>query len=145
MMKLSKLIELEGLAGSEFRLWTTALLISNSFHEDNAFTARSFSEVSKLPLREIVEMKQDFLELINYEVAIPHYEYLAFLESLDATYAFYTLCPMGIIHSPLVPVISRMPSPPGSPYPKGGRRMMTMAHPPSPPKRIISKGRRLHI
>jgi hypothetical protein len=153
MMKLSKVIELEGLAGSEFRLWTTrysiefltfpSLLISNAFHEDNAFTAKSFSEVSKLPLQEIVTMKMDFLELICYDVSIPHKEYMDWLRVLDSTYAFYTLYP------PLVPLITRIPSPPGgsSPYfvKARGDQKMIVNMPPSPPKRFLSQGRSFQL
>lgn len=101
-MKLSKVIELEGLAGSEFRLWTTALLIANNILEDNAFTAKSFSEVSKLPLPEIVTMKMDFLELVGYDLDLFNREYMDWLVVLDTRYAVYTL--RSLAPPPLAPM-----------------------------------------
>jgi hypothetical protein len=149
--KLSNVIEFDGLAGSEFRLWTTALLITNAYFEvckfkyfnnqDNAFTAKSFSEVSNIPLKEIVVMKMDFLELIAYEISIPQAEYHSWLSVLDTQYAGLSIGISTLY--PMVPTVARMPSPPYS-YPKEcgsmPRRQM-MYTPPSPPKRYLSKER----
>ncbi|KAK9448795.1 cyclin-domain-containing protein [Limtongia smithiae] len=59
-----------GTPGSEYRVFTVALVLANKFLDDNTYTNKTWAQVSKLPLSEITIMEVEFLSHINYELAV---------------------------------------------------------------------------
>ncbi|KAI8986516.1 cyclin-domain-containing protein [Pilobolus umbonatus] len=61
---------IQGSMGSEVRLFTTALILSNKFLDDNTFTNKTWSDVSSVPLSELNIMEIEFLSALNYRIYI---------------------------------------------------------------------------
>ncbi|ORX56960.1 hypothetical protein DM01DRAFT_1271828, partial [Hesseltinella vesiculosa] len=58
--------------GSEIRLFTTALVLSNKYLEDNTFTNKTWSQVSSIPINELNIMEMEFLCALEYNLHLPH-------------------------------------------------------------------------
>ncbi|KAK9389893.1 hypothetical protein V1515DRAFT_175899 [Lipomyces mesembrius] len=59
-----------GTPGSEYRVFTIALVLANKFLDDNTYTNKTWAQVSKLPVSEIGVMEIEFLKHVNYELAV---------------------------------------------------------------------------
>ncbi|KAK9246736.1 hypothetical protein V1506DRAFT_125819 [Lipomyces tetrasporus] len=59
-----------GTPGSEYRVFTIALVLANKFLDDNTYTNKTWAQVSKLPVSEIGVMEVEFLKHVNYELAV---------------------------------------------------------------------------
>ncbi|KAJ8663076.1 hypothetical protein O0I10_001253 [Lichtheimia ornata] len=57
---------IEGAEGSEYRLFTVALMLANKFLDDSTFTNKTWSEVSGMKLHDLNTMEAEFLEVIGY-------------------------------------------------------------------------------
>lgn len=57
-----------GCANSEFRIFSVALMLANKFLDDNTYTNKTWSEITKLPLNEITKMEVEFLTNIRYSL-----------------------------------------------------------------------------
>ncbi|KAK9377920.1 uncharacterized protein V1513DRAFT_435578 [Lipomyces chichibuensis] len=59
-----------GTPGSEYRVFTIALVLANKFLDDNTYTNKTWAQVSKLPVSEIGVMEVEFLKHVKYELAV---------------------------------------------------------------------------
>ncbi|KAK9474395.1 uncharacterized protein V1510DRAFT_412118 [Dipodascopsis tothii] len=59
-----------GNPGSEFRVFTVGLMLGNKFLDDNTYTNKTWSEVTKLPVGEICVMELEFLTHIKYSLFV---------------------------------------------------------------------------
>jgi hypothetical protein len=57
-------------AGSEYRSFTTALILANKFLDDNTFTSKTWSEVTRISTAELNAMEREFLHAIHYDLYI---------------------------------------------------------------------------
>src|SRR5699024_10376057 len=62
-------------ANSEYRVFTTALILANKFLDDNTFTNSTWAKMTKLPLAEISLMEMEFLKCLKYRLAVAHSEW----------------------------------------------------------------------
>ncbi|OZJ04357.1 hypothetical protein BZG36_02391 [Bifiguratus adelaidae] len=60
--------DVKGAPGSEFRLFTVALMLANKFLNDNTYSNKSWAQVSKLNVREINIMEIEFLVALKYNL-----------------------------------------------------------------------------
>ncbi|ORZ17857.1 cyclin-domain-containing protein, partial [Absidia repens] len=56
--------------GSEFRIFTTALILANKYLDDNTFTNKTWSDVSGIPVRELNIMEIEYLTALNYKLHV---------------------------------------------------------------------------
>ncbi|ORZ18532.1 cyclin-domain-containing protein [Absidia repens] len=61
---------LRGTLGSEFRIFTTALILANKYLDDNTFTNRTWSEVSGIPIHELNIMEMEYLTALDYKLHV---------------------------------------------------------------------------
>ncbi|KAI7901821.1 cyclin-domain-containing protein [Cokeromyces recurvatus] len=61
--------------GSEVRLFTTALILSNKYLDDNTFTNKTWSEVSGISLKELNIMEIEFLTALQYKICVHHNQF----------------------------------------------------------------------
>ncbi|KAI8336165.1 cyclin-domain-containing protein, partial [Chlamydoabsidia padenii] len=61
---------LRGTLGSEFRIFTTALILANKYLDDNTFTNKTWSEVSGIPIIELNVMEMEYLTALNYKLHV---------------------------------------------------------------------------
>ncbi|KAJ1328739.1 hypothetical protein BSLG_009974 [Batrachochytrium salamandrivorans] len=73
-----------GSPGTELRIWVTALSIADAFVNDNAYTVRSWAEVSGFSAIECATMRKEFLEAIDHRLYIAEAEYANWLHALEA-------------------------------------------------------------
>ncbi|KAK9481003.1 cyclin-domain-containing protein, partial [Lipomyces japonicus] len=56
--------------GSEFRVFTVAVMLASKFLDDNTFTNRTWADVSRMPVREITVMEVEFLRHVDYDLVV---------------------------------------------------------------------------
>ncbi|KAL3898592.1 MAG: hypothetical protein SGCHY_002625 [Lobulomycetales sp.] len=66
-----------------FKSWTAALMLADSYLNDNAFSARSWATVTGLPKAEIARMKRHALCALDFSLHTSVQEYTQFLGSLE--------------------------------------------------------------
>ncbi|KAI8992674.1 hypothetical protein BDB01DRAFT_779257 [Pilobolus umbonatus] len=66
---------IEGAEGSEYRLFTVALMLANKFLDDNTFTNKTWSDVSGMKIHDLNIMEIEFLEALDYNLFVREHEY----------------------------------------------------------------------
>lgn len=74
---------IKGSPGSEYRLAVTGLMLANKVLDDNTYTARTWSEVSSLELKPLVEGEAEFLKGLNWSLHVTEKEFRSFLKLLE--------------------------------------------------------------
>ncbi|KAJ1678363.1 hypothetical protein EV182_004200, partial [Spiromyces aspiralis] len=70
--------------GSEYRMFTVALMLASKFLEDNTFTTKTWSEVSDIPACELAIMQREFLLAIDHRLNVSDQDYDLWISQLDA-------------------------------------------------------------
>ncbi|KAI8145376.1 hypothetical protein BJV82DRAFT_666639 [Fennellomyces sp. T-0311] len=65
-MLLQKNPNIQGADGSEYRLFTVALMLANKFLDDNTFTNKTWSDVSGMKVTDLNIMELEFLDVLNF-------------------------------------------------------------------------------
>ncbi|CAO3607897.1 unnamed protein product [Cunninghamella blakesleeana] len=63
--------QLRGAEGSEYRLFTVALMLANKFLDDNTFTNKTWSDISGMKVNELNVMEFEFLDVLRFALFIP--------------------------------------------------------------------------
>ncbi|KAG2233707.1 hypothetical protein INT48_009451 [Thamnidium elegans] len=66
---------IQGADGSEYRLFTVALMLANKFLDDNTFTNKTWSEVSGMKVTDLNIMELEFLDVLRFKLSIQKEEY----------------------------------------------------------------------
>ncbi|CAO3629254.1 unnamed protein product [Cunninghamella blakesleeana] len=66
---------IQGADGSEYRLFIVALLLANKFQDDNTYTNKTWSDISRMKLNELDIMEFEFLDVLKYRLFIRKEEY----------------------------------------------------------------------
>ncbi|KAI8877074.1 hypothetical protein K501DRAFT_261031 [Backusella circina FSU 941] len=66
---------IQGADGSEYRLFTVALMLANKFLDDNTFTNKTWSEVSGMKVTDLNIMELEFLDVLRFKLFIRFDEY----------------------------------------------------------------------
>ncbi|EUC65594.1 cyclin, putative [Rhizoctonia solani AG-3 Rhs1AP] len=61
---------IRGRRGSEYRLAVTALMLANKFLDDNTYTNKTWSDVSRISLAEINQMEKEFLHGLGHNLYV---------------------------------------------------------------------------
>ncbi|KAK9687332.1 hypothetical protein K7432_014827 [Basidiobolus ranarum] len=78
----------KGADSSEGRLFAVSLMLANKYLDDNAFTNRTWSEVTGIPLQEINIMEKEFLTILSFNLNITHRELKGWSKSLSDHLAY---------------------------------------------------------
>ncbi|GAA5912690.1 uncharacterized protein JCM6883_006205 [Sporobolomyces salmoneus] len=81
--RLKQRNSIKGSPGSEFRLAVTGLMLANKVLDDNTYTARTWSQVSSLELKPLVEGEAEFLKGLNWSLHVTEREFRSFLKLLE--------------------------------------------------------------
>ncbi|KAG0364519.1 hypothetical protein BGX24_004569 [Mortierella sp. AD032] len=68
--------------GSEFRLFTGALILANKFLDDNTFTNRTWANITGISVKEVNYIELQFLQGIHFRLFTRSYDYTEWLASL---------------------------------------------------------------
>ncbi|KAF9129974.1 hypothetical protein BG015_004072, partial [Linnemannia schmuckeri] len=68
--------------GSEFRLFTGALILANKFLDDNTFTNRTWANITGISVKEVNYIELQFLQGIGFRLFTRSYDYSEWLASL---------------------------------------------------------------
>ncbi|KAF9123770.1 hypothetical protein BGW39_008707 [Mortierella sp. 14UC] len=68
--------------GSEFRLFTGALILANKFLDDNTFTNRTWANITGISVKEVNYIELQFLQGISFRLFTRSYDYSEWLASL---------------------------------------------------------------
>ncbi|WFC93447.1 hypothetical protein MBRA1_000067 [Malassezia brasiliensis] len=74
---------LEGQLGSEYRLFLTSLVLANKFLDDHTYTNKTWSDVSRIPLKEITKMELQLWGGIDTNASATVEEYAWWQSTLD--------------------------------------------------------------
>ncbi|ORX91602.1 hypothetical protein K493DRAFT_317153 [Basidiobolus meristosporus CBS 931.73] len=74
---------IRGRQGSEFRIFTVALMLSNKYLEDHTYTNKTWSDISGMTLEELNLMEMEFLTCINFHVHVTELEFGTWLDTLE--------------------------------------------------------------
>lgn len=66
---------IQGADGSEYRLFTVALMLANKYLDDNTFTNKTWSEVSGMKVTDLNIMELEFLDVLQFKLSIKKEEY----------------------------------------------------------------------
>ncbi|KAJ2792983.1 hypothetical protein H4R20_006688 [Coemansia guatemalensis] len=69
--------------GSEYRVFVVALMLASKILEDNTFTMQTWSEVSHLPVEELIIMQREFLTALDHRLHVTGAEYNAWISKLQ--------------------------------------------------------------
>ncbi|KAI9323635.1 hypothetical protein BX666DRAFT_1888783 [Dichotomocladium elegans] len=69
-MLLQKNPNIQGAEGSEYRLFTVALMLANKFLDDNTFTNKTWSEVSGMKVTDLNIMELEFLDVLTFRLFV---------------------------------------------------------------------------
>ncbi|KAI8085027.1 uncharacterized protein BX664DRAFT_338362 [Halteromyces radiatus] len=67
--------QLRGAEGSEYRLYTVALMLANKFLDDNTFTNKTWSDISGMKVNELNVMEFEFLDVLRFALFIPKVDF----------------------------------------------------------------------
>lgn len=67
--------DVQGKPGSEFRLFTVALMLGNKYLDDNTYTNKTWAEVSGINVEEIHIMEVEFLSKMRYSLYVGEKEW----------------------------------------------------------------------
>ncbi|CEG75740.1 hypothetical protein RMATCC62417_10733 [Rhizopus microsporus] len=67
--------EIQGADGSEYRLFTVALMLANKYLDDNTFTNKTWSEVSGMKVTDLNIMELEFLDVLQFRLSVKKEEY----------------------------------------------------------------------
>ncbi|KAG9095362.1 hypothetical protein FS749_010586 [Ceratobasidium sp. UAMH 11750] len=74
---------IRGRHGSEYRLAVTALMLANKFLDDNTYTNKTWSDVSRISLSEINQMEKEFLNGLGHNLYVDTSTYDSWVRMLD--------------------------------------------------------------
>ncbi|QRV91654.1 cyclin [Ceratobasidium sp. AG-Ba] len=74
---------IRGRRGSEYRLAVTALMLANKFLDDNTYTNKTWSDVSRISLSEINQMEKEFLNGLNHNLYVDLATYESWVRMLS--------------------------------------------------------------
>ncbi|RUP44370.1 cyclin-domain-containing protein [Jimgerdemannia flammicorona] len=74
---------IRGAEGSEYRLFTVALMLANKYLDDNTYTNKTWAEVSNLSVKELNIMEIEYLAALSYELFVSEQEYLQWLKECE--------------------------------------------------------------
>ncbi|KAL9025223.1 MAG: hypothetical protein Q9196_005916 [Gyalolechia fulgens] len=113
----------KGKLGSEFRLFTVALMLGNKFLDDNTYTNKTWAEVSGISVTEIHIMEVEFLSNMRYTLYASENEWKAWHMKLGKFWKYFEAgsktpgeAPPRVLN-PTIPSPSgrpNLPSPPAS-------------------------------
>ncbi|KAG8880506.1 hypothetical protein FRB97_000741 [Tulasnella sp. 331] len=69
--------------GSEMRLAVSALMLANKFLDDNTYTNKTWSDISKIELKEINRMEREFLGAVGFRLYVDQPTYESWLQLLN--------------------------------------------------------------
>ncbi|KAI5807093.1 hypothetical protein EDC01DRAFT_609031 [Geopyxis carbonaria] len=113
--------QVQGKPGSEFRLFTVALMLGNKFLDDNTYTNKTWAEVSGINVQEIHIMEVEFLSNMRYSLYVGEAEWREWHTKLGRLWYFYDRAskasmemamPSAANFAPSIP--TALPSPPPS-------------------------------
>ncbi|KAL8946592.1 MAG: hypothetical protein Q9222_007033 [Ikaeria aurantiellina] len=113
----------KGKLGSEFRLFTVALMLGNKFLDDNTYTNKTWAEVSGISVQEIHIMEVEFLSNMRYTLYASDLEWKAWHVKLAKFWKYFdtalktpTEAPPRVLNPPVTTSIGlpNLPSPPAS-------------------------------
>ncbi|KAL8839898.1 MAG: hypothetical protein Q9170_001578 [Blastenia crenularia] len=113
----------KGKLGSEFRLFTVALMLGNKFLDDNTYTNKTWAEVSGISVQEIHIMEVEFLSNMRYTLYASEIEWKAWHVKLGKFWKYFEAGSKTPVEAPprvLRPPVpspnghSNLPSPPAS-------------------------------
>jgi hypothetical protein len=124
----------KGRQGSEYRLFTVALMLGNKFLDDNTYTNKTWADVSGISVKEIHVMEVEFLSNMRYSLLASKEQWEEWLVQLAKLWEFLDRAQQSAPPSPLL-----IPSPStrafASPLPSPTGRMsfqLPSRHSPTP-------------
>ncbi|RBR20686.1 uncharacterized protein FIESC28_05203 [Fusarium coffeatum] len=81
--------QINGRAGSEYRLLTVALMLGNKFLDDNTYTNKTWAEVSCFNVQEIHVMEVEFLSNMRYNLVATKDQWNDWLDKLSCFHEYY--------------------------------------------------------
>jgi hypothetical protein len=68
---------------SEYKLWIVSLMLADVELNDAAYAVKSWSQVSLLPIQELIHLRRVFLETIQYDLHVTEFQYSNWIQSLQ--------------------------------------------------------------
>ncbi|KAL8668476.1 MAG: hypothetical protein Q9168_006894 [Polycauliona sp. 1 TL-2023] len=103
----------KGKLGSEFRLFTVALMLGNKFLDDNTYTNKTWADVSGIPVQEIHIMEVEFLSNMRYTLYASEAEWKNWHVKLGKFWKYFETASKSPIEAPPRILNPPIPSPGG--------------------------------
>ncbi|KAL8820601.1 MAG: hypothetical protein Q9223_001219 [Gallowayella weberi] len=113
----------KGKLGSEFRLFTVALMLGNKFLDDNTYTNKTWAEVSGISVTEVHIMEVEFLSNMRYSLFASETEWKSWHMKLGKFWKYFEAASKSPVEAaprilnPSIPspgTLPALPSPPAS-------------------------------
>jgi hypothetical protein len=109
ILRLKKLAAspIVGSANSEYRVFSVALILANKYLDDNTYTNKTWSDITKLPLKELSAMEIEFLANIDYRLYVDQLEWRSWQRQLKVWLNIH----YAVATNRVSKVVSGLPSP----------------------------------
>ncbi|KAL8971320.1 MAG: hypothetical protein Q9183_001107 [Haloplaca sp. 2 TL-2023] len=101
----------KGKLGSEFRLFTVALMLGNKFLDDNTYTNKTWAEVSGISVQEIHIMEVEFLSNMRYTLYASEKEWKGWHVKLGKFWKYFEVASRSPVEAPARILRPPLPSP----------------------------------
>ncbi|OAL43115.1 hypothetical protein IQ07DRAFT_637274 [Pyrenochaeta sp. DS3sAY3a] len=83
-----------GKPGSEYRLATIALMLSNKYLNDDTYTNKTWADVTGISVQEVHIMEVEFLSNMRYSLMVHSHSWKAWVEQLEELQEFFRQSPI---------------------------------------------------
>jgi hypothetical protein len=77
---------------SEYKLWIVSLMLADVELNDAAYAVKSWSQVSLIPIPELIHLRLVFLETIQYKLHVTERQYSNWIQSLQSISQHVSTC-----------------------------------------------------
>jgi hypothetical protein len=78
--------------GSEYKIWTVALILADIQMNDAAYALKSWSQVTRISIPELIKLRRMFLETIHYDLNVSDVHYATWIQSLKEISQHVSIC-----------------------------------------------------
>lgn len=68
--------------GNEYQLFVISLILAHKCLDDNTYSNKTWSEITKIPVAEINNLEMAFMKCINFKIYVSRIEYFHWLKCL---------------------------------------------------------------
>lgn len=70
-------------SGSEYRLFSVAMILANKYLEDRTFTNKTWASLTAMPISEVNIMEREFLTILDFNLGVNEVEFSSWISAIE--------------------------------------------------------------